>query len=120
MSALRFIHETNGFNARQRIAAEMLIAGVAFQEDGKTWIVISHYGDELGKMSTFMVFTTANMLKKAKLLINNSSHYKKNGHPSPPFPGAGVVTFGYNPSLVTKEEMEEMIERRSNNPQVLM
>lgn len=120
MNTLRFIQETNGFNDRQRIAAEMLIAGVAFQEDGKTWSVISHYGDELGKMSTFMVCTTANMLKKAKLRINNNTQYKKDGHPCPPFPGAGVVTFGYNPTLVTKEEMIEMIERRTNNPQVLI
>jgi len=96
MFANQFVRVTNGFTDRQRQAAELLIAGVAFQEDGKTWHVISHDGDEIGKMSTFIVSETTHMLKKAGLKLNNSEFYRgPHAHPSPPITGAQVVTFSH-------------------------
>jgi hypothetical protein len=119
MFASQFVRITNGFSDRQRQAAELLIAGVAFQDDGKTWTVISHDGDEIGKMSTFIVSETINMLKKAGLKLNNSVHYKGQGaHPNPPFPGAQVATFGYNG--FPPDEMQRMMERRFLRPLTLL
>jgi len=119
MFASQFVKSTNGFSDRQRQAAELLIAGVAFQNDGITWTVISHEGDEIGLMSTFIVCETINMLKKSGLKLNNSIHYQGEGrHPNPPFPNAGVATFGYNP--FPPEEIQAMMDRRFKNPLTLM
>lgn len=119
MFANQFVNVTNGFTDRQRQAAELLIAGVAFQEDGKTWNVISHAGDDIGKMSTFIVSETICMLKKAGLKLNNSEYYKgPNAHPCPPFPGAQVATFGHN--NFPPEEMDAMMNRRFKKPLTLM
>lgn len=115
----QFVSVTHGFTDRQRQAAELLIAGVAFQEDGKNWDVISHEGDWIGKMSTYIVCETAHMLKKAGLIPNNSPYYSEPGaHPCPKFPGAGVMTFGHNP--FPPEEVQRMMERRFKRPLTLL
>lgn len=117
--ATSFVRVTNGFTDRQRQAAELLIAGVAFQEDGKNWTVISHEGDEIGKMSTFIVCETICMLKKAGLKLNNSPFYQgPRAHPCPKFPGAQVATFGHN--NFPPEEMQRMMDRRFKRPLTLM
>lgn len=117
--ASQFVTATAGFDDRQRQAAELLIAGVAFQEDGKTWNVISHDGDYIGKMSTYIVCSTINMLKKAGLKLNNSIYYRgEDAHPAPPFPGAGVATFGHNDFPF--EEIQAMMDRRFKRPLILM
>ena len=119
MFATQFVRVTNGFTDRQRQAAELLIAGVAFQKDGKTWDVISHEGDEIGVMSTFIVCETSHMLKKAGLTLNNSPYYKGPGaHPCPPFPGAQVATFAHNG--FPPGEIQRMMERRFKRPLTLM
>lgn len=119
MYTSQFVRVTNGFTDRQRQAAEMLIAGVAFQRDGKTWNVISHEGDEIGTMSTFIVSETICMLKRAGLKLNNTPHYQgPHAHPNPPFPGAQVATFGYN--TFPPEEIGRMMDRRFKRPLVLM
>lgn len=119
MFANQFVCVTHGFSDRQRQAAELLIAGVAFQKDGKVWDVISHEGEFIGQMSTYMVAETAHMLKKAGLKSNNSVHYKgPNAHPAPPFPGASVVTFGHN--NFPPDEVQQMMDRRCKRPLTLM
>lgn len=119
MFASQFVRATNGFNDRQRQAAELLIAGVAFQKDGKMWEVINHEGDYIGMMSTYIVCTTANMLKKAGLKVNNSVYYKgPQAHPCPPFPGAGVVTFAHNDFPM--DEIQQMMNRRAQRPLTLI
>jgi hypothetical protein len=119
MFANQFVRVTNGFSDRQRQAAELLIAGVAFQHDGKTWNVFSHEGDMIGTMSTFIVSETICMLKKAGLTLNNSPYYKGQGaHPNPPFPGAQVATFGHNG--FPNDEMQAMMDRRFKRPLTLM
>lgn len=119
MFASQFVRVTHGFSDRQRLAAELLIAGVAFQEDGKTWSVISHAGDMIGTMSTYIVSETAHMLKQAGLKCNNSPYYRgPNAHPAPRFPGAAVVTFGYNNFPV--DEIDQMMERRFLRPLTLL
>lgn len=119
MFATQFVRVTNGFSDRQRQAAELLIAGVAFQETGSLWNVISHEGDEIGKMSTFIVSETIHMLKKAGLKLNNSVHYQgPNAHPCAPFPGAQVATFAHNG--FPPEEIQAMMDRRFKRPLTLM
>lgn len=119
MYANQFVNITNGFTDRQRQAAELLIAGVAFQEDGKIWTVVSHQGDEIGKMSTFIVSETAHMLKQAGLKINNHPCYRgPDAHPCPKFPKAGVVTFGYN--NFDFNEVQRMMDRRYLRPLTLL
>jgi hypothetical protein len=119
MFTSQFVRVTNGFTDRQRQAAELLIAGVAFQNDGKTWNVISHEGDQIGVMSTFIVSETCHMLKKAGLKLNNSVHYKgPHAHPCPPFPGAQVATFAHNG--FPPDEIQKMMERRFKRPLTLM
>lgn len=119
MFATQFVRITHGFSDRQRQAAELLIAGVAFQKDGKTWDVISHEGDQIGTMSTFIVCETSHMLKQAGLKLNNSPYYQgPNAHPCPPFPGAQVCTFVYNDFPL--DEVVKMMERRFKRPLTLM
>jgi hypothetical protein len=119
MFTSQFVRVTNGFTDRQRQAAELLIAGVAFQKDGKTWDVYSHEGDTIGTMSTFIVSETTCMLKKAGLKLNNSPYYQgPHAHPTPPFPGAQVVTFAHNGFPL--EEVQRMMERRFKRPLTLM
>lgn len=119
MFASQFVRVTHGFSDRQRQAAELLIAGVAFQDDGKSWTVISHEGDEIGKMSTYIVSETAHMLKQAGLKANNSPHYRgPNAHPNPPFPGAAVITFGHNDFPAA--EVQQIMERRFKRPLTLL
>jgi hypothetical protein len=119
MFASQFVSVTAGFSDRQRQAAELLIAGVAFQKDGKTWDVISHEGDQIGTMSTFIVCETSHMLKKAGLKLNNSIHYQGlHAHPCPPFPGAQVATFAHN--NFPGEEIQRMMDRRFKRPLTLM
>lgn len=119
MFAQQFVRVTAGFSDRQRQAAELLIAGVAFQADGKTWNVISHEGDQIGTMSTFIVCETISMLQKAGLKLNNSEHYQgPHAHPCPPFPGAQVATFGHN--NFPPAEIQAMMERRFKRPFTLL
>lgn len=119
MFAAQFVHVTAGFSDRQRQAAELLIAGVAFQKDGATFDVISHEGDHIGTMSTFIVCETIHMLKQAGLKLNNSVHYKgPHAHPCPPFHGAQIVTFGHN--NFPPDEIQKMMDRRFKRPLTLM
>jgi hypothetical protein len=119
MFAAQFVHITSGFTDRQRQAAELLIAGVAFQKDGSTFDVISHEGDLIGTMSTFIACETSSMLKKAGLKRNNSPHYQgPDAHPNPPFPGAQVITFGHN--YFPPDEIQKMMDRRFKRPITLM
>lgn len=109
MFASKFVSVTNGFSDRQRQAAELLIAGVAFRQDGKNWDVYSHAGDEIGKMSTFIVCETTHMLKKAGLKVNNSPYYKGS---------TDAITFGHND--FPPDEIDKMMERRFKRPLTLM
>lgn len=119
MFAHQFVRVTNGFTDRQRQAAELLIAGVAFQQDGKLWNVINHEGDMIGTMSTFIVCETSSMLQKAGLKRNNSPFYQgPHAHPCPPFPGAQVCTFGHND--FPPGEVQQMMERRFKRPLTLL
>lgn len=117
MFANQFVKVTNGYSDRQRQASELLIAGVAFQQDGKSWTVYSHEGDEIGKMSTFIVNETTHMLKKSGLKVNNSEHYQgPNAHPTRP--GYGVITFGHND--FPPGEIDLMMKRRFLRPLTLL
>lgn len=104
---------TNNLNDRFRVAAEMLIAGVAFQKDGKTWEVFSHDGDDLGTLSTFMVCETACMLKKMGFQSDGLQEYGGNIAY-----GMGCITFGrklnYTPEVYA--EVQEMMDRRFRRP----
>lgn len=118
MFALQFIGPTNGFNDRQRIAAEMLTAGVAFQRDGTTWDVISHEGDHMGTMSTFVATQTANMLRKAGLKNDGLRDY--GGHPfrgQPSHDQRFTQCLSFGRSLRWPEGvLEEIMDRRFRNP----
>ena len=119
MFAAQFVQVTAGFSDRQRQAAELLIAGVAFQQTGTKWDVINHEGDEIGTMSTFIVCETSHMLKKAGLKLNNSPFYQgPHAHPCPPFPGAQVCTFAHNG--FPPAEVQRMMERRYKRPLTLL
>lgn len=119
MYTTQFTRITNGYTDRQRQAAEMLIAGVAFQQDGKTWTVYSHEGEFIGTLSTFIACETANMLKKAGLKSNASSLFKGGGNAHPTKPGFGVLTFGFN-NNIPNEEMRVMMDRRFKKPLTLL
>jgi hypothetical protein len=118
MYAQQFVGLTNNLSDRQRVAIEMLIAGVAFEQaDGKTWDVFSHHGDLLGTMSTFMVSEAACLLRKAGLKSNRSPYYQG------PFANPcsidakrrlAVVTF-YHGNGFPDAEVLEMMERRFKN-----
>lgn len=89
-----------------RIAAELLIAGVAFQKDGKLWEVFSHNGEYLGEMSHHMVNTTIHVLKKMGLRRERITSLTRGEMDS--------VTFGhYYPN---QEELEQMMTRRERKP----
>lgn len=91
---------------RQRVAAEMLIAGVAFQNDPKRWDVFSHNGEHIGEMSTVMLNETARALKALGLKSTCITEPSKGEVPS--------LTFGFSfdkcPSR--QAEMEQIIARR--------
>lgn len=53
-----------GLDDRLRVCVELLVAGVAFQTDTKTWEVFSHDGEHIGTMSTFWVHSTICAMKK--------------------------------------------------------
>jgi hypothetical protein len=119
MFAAQFVRVTAGFTDRQRQAAELLIAGVAFQDTGTRWNVISHEGDQIGTMSTFVVCETSHMLQQAGLKRNNSIHYQgPHAHPCPRFPGAQVCTFAHN--NFPPDEIQKMMERRFKRPFTLL
>jgi hypothetical protein len=119
MFANQFVRVTAGFSDRQRQAAELLIAGVAFQKDGTTFDVISHEGDQIGTMSTFIACETSSMLQKAGLKRNNSPHYQgPHAHPCPPFQGAQVITFAHNG--FPPDEIQKMMDRRFKRPFTLL
>lgn len=104
---------TNNLNDRFRVAAEMLIAGVAFQKSGTLWEVYSHAGDDLGTLSTFMVCETACLLKKMGFQSDGLSEYGGNITT-----GMGCITFGrklnFTPEVCA--EVEEMMDRRWRRP----
>lgn len=88
---------------RMRVAAELLIAGVAFQESGKVWRVISHDGDEIGEMSTYMVSETTHVLKSLGLRRTCITNVQAGERDS--------VTFGHY--YDDGDEMEKIMKRRS-------
>ena len=110
MFADQFVSLTNGFTDRQRVAAEMLLIGVAFQESGNSWRVISIEGDELGFMSTFIVSETACMLKRCGLKSNAAREFFC--ELEKPY-----VTFAYDHQLsyIPNEMIDEMVGRRLRN-----
>lgn len=91
---------------RLRVAAELLVAGVAFKTDNKTWEVFSHNGEHIGTMSTYMVCETARALKALKLKSTCITQPAKGEQAS--------ITFGFDfdrwPSR--RAEMAAIIERR--------
>lgn len=109
---------TRNMTDRIRCAVEMLIAGVAFQKDGKTWTVISHDGDFMGEISTFMVSETTCLLKKTtKLKVSSLKEYGGNQAN----PGAGCITFGHNRfSESDQVQIRQIMERRFKRPLTLM
>ena len=58
-----------GYNSsdRMRVAAELLIAGVAFRTSGTHWDVFSHDGDHIGELSTFYVCEATHALRSIGL-----------------------------------------------------
>jgi len=106
---------TGGLSNNFQIAAEMLLIGVAYQESRTAWRVISIEGDDLGFLSTFMVSSTACMLKKQGLRSNASEYMYGIGNQ--PF-----VTFAHDPKLsqIPDAEIQMMLDRRFRNPRVLM
>jgi hypothetical protein len=97
---------------RQRIAIEMLIAGVAFKQDGTRWDVYSHGGDEVGTLSTYMLCEAACTLRKLGLKSSSDfGGYQKKEY--------GVMTFYYGNHL-RDEWVEELIEKRTKNVKHLM
>jgi hypothetical protein len=115
MFANQFVSLTNGFTDRQRIAAELLIIGVAFQRTNTTWQVISIEGDDLGVISTFVVSETACMLKKCGLKSNAAKKFYM-GMDKP------YITFAHDDKLssIPDEVVREMLDRRFRNPVTLM
>lgn len=94
---------------RMRVAAEMLIAGVAFQTSGKKWEVFSHEGEYLGELSTFIVSTVIGSLKKLGLKHTHVTTVARGVRDS--------VTFGhYYPY---QDELAEIMRRRSKKPSVI-
>lgn len=114
MFASQFVSSTNGFNNRQRIAAEMLMIGVAFQRTGTEWDVISIEGDHIGVLSTFVLSETACMLKKAGLKSNAAPEFFKDV--------GEYVTFAHDPKLsrIPQDEIDSALARRFKNPVTLM
>lgn len=53
-----------GIEDRLRVCVELLVAGVAFQSDTRTWEVFSHDGEHIGTMSTYWVTATICAVKK--------------------------------------------------------
>lgn len=88
---------------RMRVAAELLIAGVAFQETGKLWRVFSHDGDEIGEMSTYIVSEATRALKSLGLKANQITNVNRGENAS--------VTFGH--SYPNPAELEDIMRRRS-------
>lgn len=115
MFANHLISLTHGFSERLRIAAEMLMIGVAFQETGNQWRVISIEGDDLGFLSTFVVSETACMLKRQGLKSNAAPEFFRGMNQQ-------YVTFAHDPQLssVPDEVIGEMVARRFRNPVTLM
>lgn len=113
--ASQFVGLTNGLSDRLRIAAEMLMIGVAYQETGTVWSVYSIEGDDIGKMSTFMVSQTACMLKKQGLRSNHDGGLLSRG-------GRPYLTFAHDPKLsnIPDDVIQEMLTRRFRNPVTLM
>ena len=111
MHANQFVSLTGPLIGRCRVAAEMLMIGVAFQESNNLWRVISIEGDDLGTLSTFMVSSTACLLKKMGLKSNAAKEFYS--HIDKPY-----VTFAHDPYLssVPTEVVQEMLDRRFRNP----
>lgn len=94
---------------RMRVAAEMLIAGVAFQISGKSWNVISHDGDFLSEMSTYVVCETTRALKQLGLKVNHITDVNRGEEAS--------ITFGH--SYPYPDELEQIMRRRSRKETVI-
>ena len=112
MTAVNYVSLTNGLLDRFRIAAEMLLIGVAYQETGTLWRVYSFEGDCIGTMSTFMVNETAHMLKRKGLKSNHLRHMLVVDQ------AQSLVTFMHDPNLefIPKLEIQAMADRRYRNP----
>ena len=94
---------------RMRVAAELLIIGVAFQKSGRVWQVISHEGDDLGELSTHVVNTVTHVLKRMG--------YKNDCVTRRQLGEMDSVTFGHR-NQFDLEEIEMMIARRRRRPPV--
>lgn len=115
MFADQFVSLTNGLATRFRVAAEMLLIGIAYQRENNLWEIISIEGDSLGTMSTFMVSETACMLKRAGLKSNAAKEFYRPGIDPQPAP---FVTFAHDDKLssVPEEVFREILDRRFKNP----
>ena len=74
---------------RFAIACQMLIIGVAFQKDGRTWEVISGWGDYLGTLSTNMIGNVNRFMKQNGEVGQFNHRAYDNGVPTVTFIGAG-------------------------------
>jgi hypothetical protein len=92
-----------GMEDRMRVAAELLVAGVAFQRSGTRWDVISHDGDHIGELSTHVVCQASRALKLVGLESTSVTDLKAGEEQS--------VTFGhFHPR---PDELDAIMDRRS-------
>jgi hypothetical protein len=54
---------------------QMLYDGVAFQEDGRTYIVFSHEGDEIGPLTTQEVCYAISIMRQHGRAVGKTHHY---------------------------------------------
>lgn len=101
----------NNIEDRLRVAAEMLIAGVAFQTSSTRWSVYSHNGEEIGELSTFIVNETTRVMKKLGFKRERVTDITRE---------YDSVTFGHNCShVISAEEMDRIIERRERKMSII-
>jgi hypothetical protein len=97
-----------GLDDRLRVCAELLVTGVAFQQDGKTWSVFSHEGEEIGIMSTYWVNATTHAMKKLGWKVNGFDPIMYGDKPA--------ITFGHHPDnmprLLSNAEYDIILKRR--------
>jgi hypothetical protein len=111
---------TDHLGDRFKTAAKMLLAGVAFQNDRRTWHVFSHDGDQLGTLSTFIVGAAARELKL--LGYTNDGLRDCGGHPTT-YHAEGFrlqcLSFGRKVNWPAGV-LEEMMERLAREPQTIL
>ena len=99
-------HLSQILDDRMRVACEMLIAGVAFQQTTKLWTVFSHEGEYLGELSTIVVNSATHVLKKLGLSYRRIHHGMNNVLDS--------ITFGHD--YPDQDELGKMMDRRRRKP----